>query len=255
MSRTTTPPAWANVLGGPAQRGPNPAVALAVLWALDAASTYGVTAREIANATGLSPRNVIGCLSNLRSRWGVCFSRGDASGRWVRHFASFVRSDQADQAVAHWLADVAEKRKASLAASTQASRERIKAINQASAEERAALRAKADAEMKAARERKAEERRAADRLRLAKANEAANNNLLAKRIRGTRQPSLAPVKHEPVTVVMPDTVKVTVCPKPVGRFELLQPAEGGLRSLPLGKYLEPASVWVKNATGADPCAL
>lgn len=247
MKRTTqpiTPPAWANVLGGPAQRGPNPAVALAVLWALDDAGTYGATAREIANATNLCPRNVIGCLANLRSRWGVCFSRSDATGRWARHFGSFVSTKAADEALAHWLADLAEKRKAAYAASTKASRERIKAIKAADAERRAELRAKADAEMKAARERKAEERRAADRLRLAKANEAAANNVLAKRIKGTRSVSQAPEPQKPATITMPADVKVTRCPAPRGRFELLQPAEGGLRSLPIGKYLEPPRPWL-----------
>lgn len=252
MNRTA-PPAWARAIGGPFDRGPNPTVAIAVLWALDAAGTYGATAREIANATGLEPRNVLGCLANLRSRWAVCYSRSDATGRWTRHFAAFVKLAEAETTVAHWLQQLAAEREAR-AKATGSLRARTRATIQAEAARRAELRAKVKQELEATRQRRAEESKAAARLRHAKATEAANNNRLAKRIKGTTQPSLAPVKHTNVTVVWPDDVKVTVCPKPVGRFELLQPREGGLRSLPIGKYLEHASGWVKAATGADPCA-
>jgi hypothetical protein len=253
MNRTT-PPAWATAIGGPFHRGPNPIVAISVLWALDAAGTYGATAREIANATGLEPRNVIGCLHNLRSRWGACYSRSDATGRWARHFAAFVKLDAAQAALDHWLAELAEQRAARAKLKGQSLRAKNRAVIQAEAAERAAHRAKVKAELEAARERRAGESKAAAQLRQAKANEAANNNRLAKRIKGTTQPSLAPVKHTNVTIIWPDDVKVTKCPAPVGRFELLQPCEGGLRSLPIGKYLEHASTWVNAATGADACA-
>jgi hypothetical protein len=255
MSTHHTLPAWARIVGGRQLRGPNPAVAHAVLWALHEAGTYGATAKEIADATGMGHRNVLGCLCNLRARWAICYARSDESGRWTRHFAAFVKTDEAQAAVEHWLADLAEQRKAKAKASAAAFKQRQQALNQANAAQRAELRAKVKRDMQAARERKAEEAQAAARLRLAKAHEAAHNNVLAKKIRGTRQPSLAPVKPENVTIVWPDDVKVTVAPKPVGRFELLQPAEGGLRSLPIGKYLEPISSWAKAATGADPCAL
>lgn len=238
------PPAWATAIGGPFNRGPNPDVALAVLWALDAAGTYGTTAREIAEATGLDARNVIGCLANLRTRWGVCFTRSDASGYWARHFAAFVPTAEAESAVAHWLSELAAQRKAKAKASTQAYLARKKSTSTKAAVEQ---RAKVQRELQATRERKAQERQVADRLRLAKAKEAEANNLLAKRIKGTTQPSLAPVKPSRVTVVMPPDVKVTKCPSPPGRFELLQPAEGGLRSLPIGSYLEKPSAWLQAA--------
>jgi hypothetical protein len=250
MNRTS-PPAWATAIGGQFNKGRDPTVAIAVLWALDAAGTYGATAREIANATGLEPRNVLGSLHNLRTRWSVCFSRSDGTGRWTRHFAAFVKLAEAESAVAHWLEELEAQRKANAKASSKAFRQRNKAIIQAEADQRAELRAKVKLELKATRERKAEEAKAADRLRLAKATEAANNNRLAKRIKGTTQPSLAPVKPTDVTVIWPADVKVTLCPKPVGRFELLQPREGGLRSLPIGKYLEQPSGWVKAATDRE----
>lgn len=248
MNRTA-PPSWATAIGGQFNKGRDPTVAIAVLWALDAAGTYGATGREIANATGLEPRNVLGSLCNLRNRWAVCYSRSDATGRWTRHFAAFVKLADADAAVAHWMEELAAQRKASAKASQVAFRQRQKAIIQAEATQRAELRAKVKLELQASRERKAEEAKVAAQLRLAKATEYGNNNRLAKRIKGTTQPSLAPVKPTDVTIVWPADVKVTVCPKPLGRFELLQPREGGLRSLPIGKYLEQPSTWVKAARG------
>ena len=230
----------------------------AILEMLRQAGAEGLTAPELGAACGRTPQAIHSAAQMLIDVHGLV--RVAKHGiRWIRYFdASAATQAEADQRCAAWKAQAMAdadardlQRRRDLTAAERAKRE-----GDTEAMQRF-LNADADRKAKA----KAEQAGKVKRLSAHLAESIANNALAAKIKREGAAPTTATAgtqaggkfEKDAAVTYTPQT-RITVAPRPVGRYELLQPREGGLRSLPLGKYLEQPSTWVKATTGAEPCA-
>lgn len=230
----------------------------AILEMLRQAGPEGLTAPELGAACGRTPQAIHSAAQMLIESHGLVVV-SKLGLRWIRYFdAKQATQAEADQRCAAWKAE-------SLAESVASDLQRRRDLTAAARAKRegdtetmeAFMRANADRRAKAAADQAGKVKRLSAHL----AESIANNALAAKIRREGAAPSTATPGNQAgarfekgATETYTPQTRITIAPRPVGRYELLQPREGGLRSLPLGKYLEQPSTWVKATTGAEPCA-
>lgn len=237
--------------------GRDPIITRALVKFLISQGSRGATAEEIAHATGAECRATSTNLVNARVRYGAVYSILQ-SHRHCRHYAIEVPEAEAIASFMAWR-EAEQEAITQRARETRAQRTAMQAsLAGATKAEIAARRAQHQAELQQRREARAQRKQ---QLAAIKAEQRNTNALAAKLKREAKAPTTATpgtqaggrFEKGAVETYTPQT-RITVAPRPVGRYELLQPREGGLRSLPLGKYLEQPSTWVKATTGAEPCA-
>jgi hypothetical protein len=234
--------------------GRDPAVTRAIVNYLISQGTRGASIEEIAAATGAASRPTSTNLVNARVRYGATYSIGSSSHH-CRHYAIQVPEAEALESFKAWR-KAEQEAIAQRARETRADRAALNAsLVNATRAEAAARRAAYEAGVKQRREARQARKQQLDAI---KAEQQHTNALAAKLKREAAAPSTATPGstaggrfERNATETITERTVITIAKRPLGRYELLEPREGGLRSLPLGKYLEqPHSVAAKALTGA-----